>query len=161
MNIIQYYKSSFIRAKKNAGSNWILAISIFNALGVCWLISSHLSFQTWLVLDSSSLHPVFYEILMWLPLIYMAFFVTAILDKVTRGFVYITMAWQKAVFNLLQKFDVWYWKKTGRESVLCSAIWKCQLKITNLDQHQRNKLLLIGGVLVFIWYLFRFEVISL
>ena len=52
---------------------------------------------------------------------------------------------------LIQKVDIWYWRRTGKEAVVTNAMWKTTGKYRKMSEKQRKifDYSLYCGLLVF------------
>ena len=65
----------------------------------------------------------------------------------------------KLVFLAINKFDLWYWVKYKKESVLANAIWKSQGQFMGMDKKRKRQIFLFFLVAVGLYYLVRLEMI--
>lgn len=63
----------------------------------------------------------------------------------------------KPVFLGINKFDLWYWRKYKKESVLANAIWKSQGQFMGMDEQRKRQIIGIFLIGVGIYYLAKFE----
>ena len=59
----------------------------------------------------------------------------------------------------MQRFDIWYWRKYRRNGPLCEGVFRIQTRILSWDRTKRNKIFLVAGVFLLVWYFYRLELI--
>lgn len=133
-------------------------LPVFNSLIFTMYISWQLSIGLWILLDSwqsSQIYIPWYMNNLWQASsfsisIFMCIITLTILDKIILFFIYLHAFVNKIILSTISKVDMYLWKKTGKDSVLTSAIWKIQGKFLRRSKKQRTLLsIAFAGVLVF------------
>ena len=129
---------------------------LFDALGICLLISIYSSYHTWDYLND--LTELGYNVPLWLedlslfaPFAYFLALFSTIMDKIARVFVHLHSMAAKGVMRLLQKADHKIWRKTGKDSVITNKIWSVQQRFLKLKKQRRRQLLAVF-VLFMVYY---------
>ena len=117
------------------------------------------SFYTWVALDNfeqslayvPSWMPLVWQISDYLPFVYLGTILLFFIDKLIIMFIYIHSFILKKLMILIQKVDIWYWRRTGKEAVVTNAMWKLTGKYRSMDTKQRKMFdyMLYCGLLVF------------
>ena len=133
--------------------------SVFDALYLTIGIVVVGSFYTWVALDNfeqsmayvPSWMPLVWQISDYLPFVYLGTILLFFIDKLIIMFIYIHSFILKKLMILIQKVDIWYWRRTGKEAVVTNAMWKLTGKYRSMDTKQRKMFdyMLYCGLLVF------------
>lgn len=149
--MIKGYLENYFNKIKNtkalsatSGINWY--IPLFNSLLITVVISFQLSNAVWYLLDSLQVNQVYqpwYMSAMWeLSSFSLIIFNTIILftiqDKIIIAFIKLNSYLNKLIFKGISRFDLWYWKKYKKESVLTNSIFKIQSKFMSRSKNQRK-----------------------
>lgn len=144
----------------------VWAIPVFDSLLITVMISWEMSLATWILLDhwqnGHSYRPWYMESLWELSTFavtaYMVIITLTILDKIILVFIYIHSYLNKLVFYLINRADMYIWKKTGRDSVFSNVLWRIQRKFMSRSKKQRRIILVGIGVLIAVYYILKFIV---
>ena len=133
--------------------------SVFDALYLTIGIVVVGSFYTWVALDNfeqsmayvPSWMPLVWQISDYLPFVYLGTILLFFIDKLIIMFIYIHSFILKKLMILIQKVDIWYWRRTGKEAVVTNAMWKTTGKYRKMSEKQRKifDYSLYCGLLVF------------
>ena len=148
--MIDYFKSYFDKIKNtktlasSSGVNWY--ISLFNSLLITVGIGSILSQAVWYLLDSlqtNQIYQPYYMSAMWeLSSFSLIIFNTIILftiqHRIIETLIKLNSYLNKLIFKGISRFDLWYWKKYKKESVLTNSIFKIQSKFMSRSKKQRK-----------------------
>ena len=126
------------------GINWY--IPLFNSLLITVVISFQLSNAVWYLLDSLQVNQVYqpwYMSAMWeLSSFSLVIFNSVILftvqDKIIIAFIKLNSYLNKLILKGISRFDLWYWRRFKKESVLTNTIWKIQSKYMSRSKKQRK-----------------------
>ena len=55
-------------------------------------------------------------------------------------------------FKAINKIDMWLWKKTGKDSVIATAMLKFQMKFQSMSLKKRRAIVLIAGMFLILFY---------
>ena len=159
--VLTYYKNKFLKLQsKTNGSKLVFAIAIANAFGVAFTASWFLAYHSWMYLGTfENLHPALFEASVHLPNIYLAAICLICLDKITHGMLIINQIGQRFVFDLIQKFDLWYWRKYNVQGPLSRGLFNAQQNMQGLSVYRRRQVILVGGAIVSVWSLYRLGMI--
>jgi len=156
---LQNYKNRFVLLKKRSRElNSVFSISLLNGIGISYLISWKLAFYSWLYLGELELSPITWELLTYLPFMYMALISLTLLDKITLGVIHINSWGQKIIFKLMQKFDVWYFLKYRRQGPLTEAVFRLQQKMVSLDPLTKRRIIAVTVAIILVYYCLKIEV---
>ena len=139
--------------------NSVFSISLLNGIGISYLISWKLAFYSWLYLGELELSPFTWELLTYLPFMYMALFSLTLLDKITLGVIHISSWGQKIIFKFMQKFDVWYFLKYRRQGPLTEAIFRLQQNLISLDPLTKRRIMIVTIAIIVAYYCLKIEVL--
>ena len=157
---LQNYKNRFILLKKRSRElNSVFSISLLNGIGISYLISWKLAFYSWLYLGELELSPITWELLTYPPFMYMVLISLTLLDKITLGVIHINSWGQKIIFNLMQRFDVWYFLKYRRQGPLTETVFRLQQNLISLDPLTKRRILVATIAIVAVYYCLKIEVI--
>jgi hypothetical protein len=141
-------------------------IPLIDSILITYFVSWMISYHTWVYLGEyqeiagSSLQMKWlWEFSVYLPFILWASFVLSVLPRLTKVMIYFHHYAGKAVFLAINKFDMWYWKKYRKESVLANAIWKSQSKFMGIDKQRKRQIIVLFLVGVVIYYVIRLELV--
>ncbi len=141
---------------------WFLPV--FDSLLVSVLISWELSLGTLILLDKwQSIQDyapwymeILWEIFPYSFLIYFGIIVFSILDKMIMGSIHIHAFLNKLFFKIINRADMYIWKKTGRDSVISSIIWRIQRKFMSRSKRQRRQMIMVMVSVIVVYYVYRF-----
>jgi hypothetical protein len=166
---MNYFKNYFTKIKetksfarkKNIGI-WFMPImdSILILYGVSWFFSFH----TWIILGdvigpaNSYFTQFIWDISMHLPVIYFGIFTVTVIPKLSRIMIYVHYYLMQMTFKFIEKFDLWYWRKYKKDSILSNAIWRSQSQIMGLDIYAKRK---IGFCILFLFGLYALQKLGL
>ena len=148
--MIDYFKSYFDKIKNtktlasSSGVNWY--ISLFNSLLITVGISSILSQAVWYLLDSlqtNQIYQPYYMSAMWeLSSFSLIIFNTIILftiqHRIIEALIKLNSYLNKLIFKGISRFDLWYWKRYRKESILTNNIFKIQNKYMSRSKKQKK-----------------------
>ena len=161
--IRQYFVNYFERIKqtkkiardKNVA---VWQLPVFNSLIFTMYISWQLSIGVWILLDSwqsSQTYIPWYMENLWHAssfsiTIIMAIITLSVLDKIILFFIYFHALINKLILKAISRLDMYLWKKTGKDSVFSTALWKMQGKFLRRTKRQRMLLsIAFAGIIVF------------
>ena len=58
-------------------------------------------------------------------------------------------------FKAINKIDMWLWKKTGKDSIIATALLRFQIKFLTMSLKKRRAVVLIAGGLLVLFYAHR------
>ena len=88
----------------------------------------------------------------YLFLVYFAIICVTILDKMIVIFIHVHAFLNKITFKVINKLDMWLWKKTGKDSIISSALLRLQIKFQSMSLKRRRAVVLIAGALLVLFY---------
>ena len=121
-----------IASEKNIGK-WI--IPVFESALVVAYLSWELTFGVWVAAISL-----------------MGIVLLTIFDKVIIFFIHIHAYINKIIFQMIGKLDMYFWKKTGRDTVITNFIWKVQGKYMSKSKRQKKTLNVIFVISIVSYY---------
>ena len=162
-----YLKNYFQRIKntkkfaREKNTHWIFPV--FDALVISVLFSWELSVGSWILLDRISQADVMQESFVkflwesstYLFLVYFAILCLTVLDKMIVIFIHIHAFLNRLTFKVINKIDMWLWKKTGKDSIISTALLRFQIKFQSLSLKKRRAIILTGGAFLIIFYAHR------
>ena len=137
---------------------WVFPL--FDSLVISVLFSWELSVGSWLVLGKiseagmlqESYLKFLWESSTYLFLVYFAIICVTILDKMIVIFIHVHAFLNKITFKVINKLDMWLWKKTGKDSIISSALLRLQIKFQSMSLKRRRAVVLIAGALLVLFY---------
>ena len=157
----QYFSHYFDRirkVKKTAQSKQVLfSIAFLNSIGLAYLISWKLAFYSWIYLGDFEMAPAMWEILSYLPFMYMVLLSATVLDKITLLIVHISSIGQKLFFKLIQEFDLYYWRKTRRQGPLSEGLFRFQQRMISLDPLTKRRIIAVTVAIILAYYCLKIE----
>ena len=160
MVFLKNYLDKFKKIQSESDSSLTFFICLANAFGLAYVGSWIISYHTWIFLGKvESLNPLLFEFSIHFPTIYFGIICLTVLDKMTFGLLIVSQFYQKIILIAIQHFDVYWWRKTGRQSIISEKLWRFQNKLSKTSRSERNKIFLFFGSLLFLWYCFRLEII--
>ena len=149
--IKKYFKNYFTKIKntqkvcrdKNIGVWWL---PVFDSFLITIYLSWQLSFGVWILFDSwqsgQTYIPWYMDSLWQLSsyslTIFMCIITFTILDKIILFFIYVHSYANKLVLQGITRLDMYFWKKTGRDTVITNFIWKLQRKYLSRSKKERK-----------------------
>ena len=58
-------------------------------------------------------------------------------------------------YKAINKIDMWLWRKTGKDSVIATAMLRFQMKFQSLSLKKRRAIVLIAGMFLMLFYAHR------
>ena len=146
---------------REKNSIWILPV--FDALVISVLFSWQLSVGTWIVLGNLSTANVFsesyikflWESSTYFFLMYFGILCLTVLDKIIVIFIHMHAFLNNLTYKAINKIDMWLWRKTGKDSVIATAMLKFQVKFQSLSLKKRRAIVLIAGMFLMLFYAHR------
>jgi len=146
---------------REKNSIWILPV--IDALVISVLFSWQLSVGTWIVLGNLSTANVFsesyikflWESSTYLFLVYFGILCLTVLDKIIVIFIHIHSLLNNLTYRVINKIDMWLWKKTGKDSVIATAMLRLQIKFQSMPLRKKRAVVLIAGMLLVLFYVHR------
>ena len=159
-NYFQRIKNTrkFAREKN---THWIFPV--FDALVISLLFSWELSIGSWIILDRISQADVMQESFVkflwesstYLFLAYFAILCLTVLDRMIVIFIHVHAFLNRLTFKAINKIDMWLWRKTGKDSVISTALLRFQIKFQSLSLKKRRAVILTAGAFLIIFYAHR------
>ena len=146
---------------REKNSIWILPV--FDALVISVLFSWQLSVGTWMLLDKLSTSNVFsesyikflWESSTYFFLVYFGILCATVLDKLIVVFIHMHAFLNNLTYKAINKIDMWLWRKTGKDSVIATAMLRFQMKFQSLSLKKRRAIVLIAGMFLMLFYAHR------
>ena len=143
--------------------NTIWILSVFDALVISVLFSWELSVGTWLLIENMSAANIFqdtYIKFLWdfspyLFLIYFGVICLTLLEKIIVIFIHIHAFLNKLTYKAINKIDMWLWKKTGKDSIIATAMLRFQMKFQSMSLRKKRAIVLIAGMFLVLFYVHR------
>lgn len=123
-NYIQRIKDTKKLAREKNISNWITPV--FESVLIISYLSWKITFGDWFV-----------------TIVIVGIIVITLCGKVIIFFIHIHAYINKIVFQLISKLDMYFWRKTGRDTVITNFIWKLQGKYMSKSKRQKKILNII------------------
>ena len=161
---LRYYWQKIQDTKKFAREkNTIWILPVFDALVISVLFSWQLSVGTWMFLDKLSTANVMQESyikFLWesstyLFLVYFGILCLTVLDKIIVIFIHIHSLLNNLTYRVINKIDMWLWKKTGKDSVIATAMLRLQIKFQSMPLRKKRAVVGIVGMLLVLFYVHR------
>lgn len=125
---------------------------VLDAVMLCFLGSIYLS--DFLI---ASIPPdgVFQIVSPYLPFLLFALAFLTVIDLVAKGMVHVHQTSTKLVQKIIQKIDYLIWKKTKKDNVISTGIWRVQSKYMKLSKSSRKRLSLLFIMLIILYVTLR------
>ena len=161
--LIDYWQKIQNTRKFAREKNTIWILPVFDALVISVLFSWQLSVGTWMLLDKLSTSNVFsesyikflWESSTYFFLVYFGILCATVLDKLIVVFIHMHAFLNNLTYKAINKIDMWLWRKTGKDSVIATAMLKFQMKFQSLSLRKRRAVVLIAGMLLMLFYAHR------
>ena len=136
---------------------------MFDSLVISVLFAWQLAVGSWMLLGNLSEANVFQESFLkflwesstYYFLVYFGIICLTVLDKIIVIFIHIHGFLNKMTFKAINKIDMWLWKKTGKDSIISSALLRLQIKFQSMSLKRRRAVVLIAGTLLVLFYAHR------
>ena len=163
----QYLKNYWqkIKATKKLARerNTIWVLPVFDALVVSVFFSWELSVGTWMFIENIRIANILQESyikFLWesssyLFLAYFGILCLTVLDKIIVIFIHIHSLLNNLTYRVINKIDMWLWKKTGKDSVIATAMLRLQMKFQSMPLRKKRAVVLIAGMLLVLFYVHR------
>lgn len=120
--------------------------SMFDALYLAVGLTIVGSFYTWVALEdfeNTLLYSPWWMDHAWavadyIPIIYLGLIFLFAIDKFIILFIYIHSFILHKIMIGIQKLDIWYWRRTGKEAVVSNAFQKWNGKVGRVDSKKRR-----------------------
>ena len=140
--------------------NTIWILPVFDSLVISVLFSWQLSVGTWIVLGNLSTANMFsesyikflWESSTYFFLIYFGILCATVLDKLIVIFIHLHSFLNNLTYKAINKIDMWLWRKTGKDSVIATAMLRFQMTIQSLSLKKRSAIFLIAGMFLILFY---------
>ena len=137
---------------------WVFPL--FDSLVISVLFSWELSVGSWLVLgkiSEASMIQESYLKFLWESstyffLIYFGILCITVLDKLIVIFIHMHAFLNNLTYKAINKIDMWLWRKTGKDSVIATAMLKFQMKFQSMSLKKRRAIVLIAGMFLILFY---------
>ena len=163
-NYIRQFKECKKFAREKNVAIWF--IPLFDSILISYFVSWMISYHTWVLMGNyqdvagtSIQMKLLWEFSIYLPFLIWGSLIVTVLPKLTRLMTYVHHYITKFVFIGINKFDMWYWRKYKKESVLANAIWKSQSKFMGIDKQRKRQIIVLFLVGVVIYYVVRLELV--
>jgi len=165
--MIQYLKNYWqkIKATKKFAreKNTIWVLPVFDALVISVLFSWELSVGTWMFIEKIRIANILQESyikFLWESstyffLVYFGILCATVLDKLIVIFIHIHAFLNNLTYKAINKIDMWLWRKTGKDSVIATAMLRFQMKFQSLSLKKRRAIVLIAGMFLMLFYAHR------
>ena len=165
--MIQYLKNYWqkIKATKKFAreKNTIWVLPVFDALVISVLFSWELSVGTWMLIEKIRIANILQESyikFLWesstyLFLVYFGILCLTVLDKIIVIFIHIHALLNNLTYKVINKIDMWLWKKTGKDSVIATAMLRLQMKFQSMPLRKKRAVVGIVGMLLVLFYVHR------
>ena len=135
--------------------------SVFNALYLTVGLTIVGSFYTWVDMDNFddtfTYTPAWVD-LAWqfadyIPFIYLGAILLFAIDKFIIFFIHVQAFILRQILRGIQKVDIWYWRRTGKEAIITNAFNKFNGKVGGFDSKKRKVVdyTLYCGLLIFMF----------
>ena len=135
--------------------------SVFNALYLTVALCVVGSFYTWVAMDNFDdtlqYQPWWmdaaWSVADYIPFVYLGIILLFAIDKFIIFFIHIQAFILRQILKGIQKVDIWYWRKTGKEAVITNAFNKFNGKVGGFDSKKRKIVdySLYCGLLIFMF----------
>jgi len=120
--------------------------SMFDALYLAVGLTIVGSFYTWVVLEDFENALVYspwwmdhaWAIADYIPIIYLGLIFLFAIDKFIILFIYIHSFILHKIMIGIQKLDIWYWRRTGKEAIVSNAFQKWNSKVGSVSSKKRK-----------------------
>ena len=143
--------------------NTIWILPVFDALVISVLFSWQLSVGAWILLGNLSTANMFsesyikflWESSTYFFLVFFGILCVTVLDKLIVIFIHLHSFLNNLTYKAINKIDMWLWRKTGKDSVIATAMLRFQMKFQSLSLKKRRAIVLIGGMFLILFYVQR------
>ena len=143
-NQIKKINDTKILANEKGAHPWYA--SMFDALYLAVGLTIVGSFYTWVALEdfenTLQYSPWWMEhawtIADYIPIIYLGLIFLFAIDKFIILFIYIHSFILHKIMIGIQKLDIWYWRRTGKEAVVSNAFQKWNSKVGSVSSKKRK-----------------------
>ena len=165
-NYFRNYISKIKETKKIARQKNIAIwyMPLIDSLLITYFVSWMISYHSWIFLGNyqdlsgtSIQMKWLWEFSVHFPFVFWGILLVTVLPKLIHAMILVHHYAMKAVFLGINKFDLWYWRKYKKESVLANAIWKSQGQFMGMDKQRKRQIFVIFLIGVGIYYLVKFE----
>ena len=135
--------------------------SVFDALYLAVGLTIVGSFYTWVAMDNfddTLQYDTWWMDAAWsvadyIPFIYLGAIFLFAIDKFIIFFIHIHSFILRKILIGIQKVDIWYWRRTGKEAVISNAFNKLNTKAGRIDSRKRKMIdySLYCGLLIFMF----------
>ena len=140
--------------------NTIWILPVFDALVISVLFSWQLSVGAWILLGNLSTANMFsesyikflWESSTYFFLIYFGILCATVLDKLIVIFIHLHSFLNNLTYKAINKIDMWLGRKTGKDSVIATAMLRFQMKFQSLSLKKRSAIFLIAGMFLILFY---------
>ena len=169
MQYLRNYWQQIKATKKFAREkNTIWVLPVFDALVISVLFSWELSVGTWMFIEKIRIANILQESyikFLWesstyLFLVYFGILCLTVLDKIIVIFIHIHSLLNNLTYRVINKIDMWLWKKTGKDSVIATAMLRLQMKFQSMSLRKKRAVVLIAGMLLVLFYVHRLTSLS-
>ena len=164
MQYLRNYWQQIKATKKFAREkNTIWVLPVFDALVISVLFSWELSVGTWMLIEKIRIANILQESyikFLWesstyLFLVYFGILCLTVLDKIIVIFIHIHSLLNNLTYRVINKIDMWLWKKTGKDSVIATAMLRLQMKFQSMSLRKKRAVVLIAGMFLVLFYAHR------
>ena len=140
--------------------NTIWILPVFDALVISVLFSWQLSVGAWILLGNLSTANMFsesyikflWESSTYFFLVFFGILCVTVLDKLIVIFIHLHSFLNNLTYKAINKIDMWLWRKTGKDSVIATAMLRFQIKFQSLSLKKRRAIVLIAGMFLILFY---------
>ena len=135
--------------------------SVFDALYLAVGLTIVGSFYTWVAMENFENTLTYtpgwlnlaWQFADYIPFIYLGAIFLFAIDKFIIFFIHIHAFILRKVLWLIQKIDIWYWRRTGKEAIITNAFSKFNGKVGGFNSKKRKVLdyALYCGLLIFMF----------
>ena len=140
--------------------NTIWILPVFDALVISVLFSWQLSVGAWILLGNLSTANMFsesyikflWESSTYFFLVFFGILCVTVLDKLIVIFIHLHSFLNNLTYKAINKIDMLLWRKTGKDSVIATAMLRFQMKFQSLSLKKRRAIVLIAGMFLILFY---------
>ena len=140
--------------------NTIWILPVFDALVISVLFSWQLSVGAWILLGNLSTANMFsesyikflWESSTYFFLVFFGILCVTVLDNLILIFIHLHSFLNNLTYKAINKIDMWLWRKTGKDSVIATAMLRFQMKFQSLSLKKRRAIVLIAGMFLILFY---------
>lgn len=167
-NYFKNYISKIKHTKKIARQKNIAIwyMPLIDSLLITYFISWMVSYHSWIFMGNyqdlagiSLQMKWLWEFSVYFPFVFWGLLLITVLPKLIHGMILFHHYIMKLVFIGINRFDLWYWRRYKKDSVLANAIWKSQGQIMGIDKQRKRQIFVIFLVAVALYYMIRLEII--